>query len=168
MRTEKVEPFRGSLRTTIAPPTITSAPPATGPAGADPAGALDGIHHGDGDGMVRVPLGRLFGTRAGDKGGDANLGVWARGDDAHDWLRRYLTVDALRELLPETAELDVDRFELPNLRAVNFLVHGLLGDGVGGSTRFDPQAKSLGEWLRAREVWLPRRLLAGADPGGPR
>jgi hypothetical protein len=103
----------------------------------------------------RGALGELVGARSGDKGGDANLGVWARTDATHAWLRGWLTVDRLRELLPETADLPVDRYELPNLRAVNFVLHGLLGQGVAASTRFDPQAKALGELLRARVVDLP-------------
>jgi hypothetical protein len=106
----------------------------------------------------RVPLGTVIGARSGDKGGDANLGVWARTDDAHAWLRGFLTVDELRRLLPEAAELPIDRHELPNLRALNFVIHGLLDEGVAASTRFDPQAKALGEWLRARLVDIPEHL----------
>jgi hypothetical protein len=105
------------------------------------------------------PMGRVVGARSGDKGGDANLGVWARSDAGYQWLRDFLTVDRLRELLPETAPLAVDRYDLPNLRAVNFVVHGLLGQGVAASTRFDPQAKALGEWLRSRIVEIPNEIL---------
>jgi hypothetical protein len=108
---------------------------------------------------VRVPLGRAFGARSGDKGGNANLGVWARTDPAYGWLEGFLSVDRLRELLPETAPLPVRRYELPHLRALNFVIVGLLGEGVAASTRQDGQAKSLGEWLRARIVDLPRELL---------
>jgi hypothetical protein len=107
----------------------------------------------------RAPLGTVAGARSGDKGGDANLGVWAREPTTYPWLRDFLTVDKLRELLPETAPLDIDRYELPNLHALNFVVHGLLGRGVAASTRFDPQAKGLGEWLRSRLVDVPRELL---------
>ncbi|HEX4789211.1 MAG TPA: acyclic terpene utilization AtuA family protein [Actinospica sp.] len=107
----------------------------------------------------RVPLGLIAGARSGDKGGDANLGVWVRGDDAWRWLAHALTVDVLRELLPETAALPVTRHLLPNLRAVNFVVEGLLGEGVGAQARFDPQAKAVGEWLRARHMDIPELLL---------
>ncbi|HEU4424578.1 MAG TPA: acyclic terpene utilization AtuA family protein [Pilimelia sp.] len=103
----------------------------------------------------RAALGTVVGARSGDKGGDANLGVWARDDATHRWLRGWLTTARLRELLPETARLTIDRYELPNLRALNFVIHGLLGQGVAASTRFDPQAKALGELLRARVVDLP-------------
>ncbi|MFC8615656.1 acyclic terpene utilization AtuA family protein [Micromonospora purpureochromogenes] len=109
----------------------------------------------------RAPLGEVVGARSGDKGGDANLGVWARTDATYAWLRGWLTVERLAELLPETAPLTVERYELPHLRAVNFVVRGLLGQGVAASTRFDPQAKALGELLRCRVVDLPAGLSAG-------
>jgi Acyclic terpene utilisation family protein AtuA len=107
----------------------------------------------------RAPLGTVAGARSGDKGGDATLGVWARTDEAYAWLRDFLTVERLKALLPECAPLEVGRHELPNLRAVSFVVVGLLGRGVGASTRSDPQAKGLGEWLRSRVVEIPEALL---------
>ena len=109
--------------------------------------------------VVRAPLGTLVGARSGDKGGNANLGVWTETDDAFDWLSRGLTVEKFKELLPETKEYDVERFDLPNIRALNFVVRGLLGDGVAAGTRQDPQAKGLGEWLRSRHVNIPVELL---------
>ncbi|MGP9020186.1 acyclic terpene utilization AtuA family protein [Streptomyces sp. BR1] len=105
------------------------------------------------------PLGRVAGARSGDKGGDANIGVWVRTDDAWAWLAHTLTVDLLKQLLPECAHLDVERHTLPYLRALNFTVHGLLGEGVASQARFDPQAKALGEWLRARRLDIPEALL---------
>jgi len=107
----------------------------------------------------RAPLGALFGARSGDKGGNANLGVFARDDAAWAWLDAFLTVDKLQELLPEAAPLRVERFRLPGIRSLNFVVHGLLQEGVAASSRQDGQAKSLGEWLRARWVDLPEALL---------
>ncbi|WP_414930843.1 acyclic terpene utilization AtuA family protein [Streptomyces sp. Je 1-369] len=107
----------------------------------------------------RAPLGLVAGARSGDKGGDANVGVWVRSDDAWRWLAHELTVERLRELLPEAAELRVVRHDLPNLRALNFVVEGLLGEGVAAQARFDPQAKGLGEWLRARHLDIPEVLL---------
>jgi hypothetical protein len=103
----------------------------------------------------RVPLGLVCGARSGDKGGNANVGFWTRDPSAFPWLRAYLTVDRLRELLPEAAELEIRRFELPNLSALNFVIVGLLGAGVAASTRPDPQAKGLGEYLRSRLVDVP-------------
>jgi hypothetical protein len=110
-------------------------------------------------GTVRAPLGTLVGARSGDKGGNANIGLWTETDAAYAWLARRLTVDKLRQLLPETADLRIDRYELPNIRALNFVVHGLLGEGVSSGTRQDPQAKGLGEWLRARHVNIPLGLV---------
>jgi hypothetical protein len=107
----------------------------------------------------RVPLGLVAGARSGDKGGDANVGVWVSDDTAYSWLVSTLTVDRLRELLPEAIGLPVHRYLLPNLRAVNFVIEGLLGEGVASAARFDPQAKALGEWLRARYVDVPEELL---------
>jgi hypothetical protein len=108
---------------------------------------------------VAAPLGALMGARSGDKGGDANVGIWARSDDAYVWLRSYLDVPRLKQLLPEAADLEVSRYELANIRGINFVIHGLLGEGVASSTRPDPQAKSLGEALRAIEVDVPVDLI---------
>jgi hypothetical protein len=107
----------------------------------------------------RVPLGRIAAARSGDKGGSANVGVWVRTDEQWRWLANTLTVELLKELLPETAELPVTRHLLPNLRAVNFVIDDILGQGVAYQARFDPQAKGLGEWLRSRHVDIPERLL---------
>ncbi|MBW0275761.1 exopolyphosphatase [Nocardia sp. MH4] len=108
----------------------------------------------------RVPLGTIALARSGDKGGDANIGVWVRTDEQWRWLVHTLTVEKLQELLPETAELTVTRHVLANLRAVNFIISGLLGKGVAYQARFDPQAKGLGEWLRSRHIDMPTELLA--------
>jgi len=108
----------------------------------------------------RAPLGRVFGSRSGDKGGNANLGVFARSDEAWAWLEGFLSTEKFKELLPETAPMQVDRHPLPALRSVNFVIHGLLEEGVAASTRQDGQAKSLGEWLRARVVDMPEALLS--------
>ena len=117
---------------------------------------------------VRVPLGRLAGARSGDKGGAANVGVWIPAgvpdrDAAYSWLADYLTPDRIRELLPEAALLAIDVHPLSNLHALNIVIHGLLGRGVAENARSDPQAKGLGEHLRARLVDVPARLLP--DPG---
>jgi hypothetical protein len=111
----------------------------------------------------RLPLGVLVGARSGDKGGNANLGVWVRDPEAFPWLASFLTVDRLRRLLPEAGTLPISRFELPNLRALNFVIEGFLGEGVSSSTRTDPQAKSLGEFIRARLVDIPAHLLTKTE-----
>jgi hypothetical protein len=107
----------------------------------------------------RAPLGAVAGARSGDKGGSANIGVWARTANAWPWLVGALTVERVRELLPETAELRINRYVLPNLHAMNFVVEGLLGQGVASQARFDPQAKALGEWLRSRYLDIGEELL---------
>jgi hypothetical protein len=107
----------------------------------------------------RQPLGVIAGARSGDKGGSANVGLWVCTEDHWRWLAHTLTVEKLRELLPETADLPVTRHLLPNLWAVNFVIDGILGQGVAYQARFDPQAKGLGEWLRSRHVDIPERFL---------
>jgi hypothetical protein len=107
----------------------------------------------------RAPLGRIAAARSGDKGGSANVGVWVRSDEQWRWLANTLTVELLKQLLPETADLPVTRHLLPNLRAVNFVIEEILGQGVAYQARFDPQAKGLGEWLRSRHVDIPAVLL---------
>ncbi|HJR88287.1 MAG TPA: acyclic terpene utilization AtuA family protein [Acidimicrobiia bacterium] len=141
-----------SLVTSVAPP---------GPkAAALPSMSFDS---GTDSKTERRPLGILAGARSGDKGGNANLGVWVRHAEAYPWLASFLTVDRLRHLLPEAGSLSITRFELPNLVALNFVIEGFLGDGVSSSTRTDPQAKSLGEFIRARMVDIPRDLLTKID-----
>jgi hypothetical protein len=109
--------------------------------------------------MRAVPFGRLFATRSGDKGGNANLGVWAREAKAYNFLSGFLTCDRLKILLPDLAPYAIQRYELPNLLAVNFYIRGLLGHGVAASVRSDPQAKTLGEYLRAKMIDAPVSLL---------
>ncbi len=107
----------------------------------------------------RLPLGTLVGARSGDKGGSANIGLWARNDEVYRWLDEFLSTEKLAELLPEAHGLQIHRYRLANVRAVNFVIEGILGRGVAENVRFDPQAKGLGEWLRSRHVPVPQRLL---------
>ena len=113
----------------------------------------------------RLPLGTFVHARSGDKGGDANLGLWVThdGDERYDarvtWLQKLITPQRVRQLVPEAEDLDVEVYVLPNLGGVNVLLRGLLGDGVAASTRFDPQAKGLGEWVRSRMVAIEDSLL---------
>ena len=97
------------------------------------------------------PLGLYFGARSGDKGGNANVGIWADQAGGYAWLAANLSAGALCNLLPEAADLEVRRYELPNLFALNFVIVGYLGQGVASSTAFDSQAKGLGEYLRSRQ-----------------
>ncbi len=137
---ENEQPAPAALRAGSVPAAEPPGPGAAGPAG-------------------NIPLGRLCGARSGDKGGDANVGLWAVSPGAYAWLRGYLTADRLAGLLTEAAGLPVERYELPNLLALNFVIHGLLAPGVSGTTRPDAQAKGLGEYLRSRLVPVPADLL---------
>jgi hypothetical protein len=146
--------------TVTVPPPVPGSPeqagrrPDTGPPPPDPV--ADAVAGGP---TRSVALGTIAGARSGDKGGNANVGFWTRTDAEYAWLHAFLTTDRLHELLPEAEALEIRRFALPNLRALNFVVVGLLGEGVASSTRPDPQAKALGEFLRARRVPVPVRLL---------
>ena len=112
---------------------------------------------------IRLPLGTIAAARSGDKGGNANVGVWVRTDDEFVWLVHALTVETLKQMLPEAEPLTVTRHVLPNLRAVNFVIEGILGQGVASQARFDPQAKGLGEWLRSRYIDIPETLAFKGD-----
>ena len=138
-----------------------SGPPSAARGGSPAAVVADGAA-----GAARKPLGTFVHARSGDKGGDANLGLWVSSDgdpalvgERTRWLLGLVTPDFVRELLPEAAGLQVEVYPLPNLNAVNVLVRGLLGEGVAASSRFDPQAKGLGEWARSRHVDVPEELL---------
>jgi Acyclic terpene utilisation family protein AtuA len=137
-------------------PAADSAPAHGAPAAEEPAGA--------GEDTLRVPLWVLLGARSGDKGGDANVGLWADEETVAEWLQHHFTTELFTTLLPEAAPFEVSRYPLPNLRAVNFVVHGLLGWGVASNLRLDTQAKGLGELLRSRQVDVPASLVASGRP----
>ena len=106
-----------------------------------------------------IKFGRLIGARSGDKGGCANLGVWVKNDESYSFLYHFLTVEKLKELLSDLADYQIERFDFPNIKAVNFYIHGILGDGASSNTKVDALAKSLGEYLRAKKVNVPKQLL---------
>jgi hypothetical protein len=143
-------------------PPGTATPPGTAnpPANEDPAAPAGASAAAISGPSAPVPLGRLCGARSGDKGGNANVGLWAISEPAYAWLREFLTTGRFRELLPEAAALQIDRYELSNLLALNFVVHGLLAPGVSGTARPDAQAKGLGEYLRSRVVTAPAGLIS--------
>ena len=117
------------------------------------------------DSLKEIPLGKIFGTRSGDKGGCANLGIWAKTDDAFSFLNSFLTVKKLKELLPDLSSFKIDRYDLPNIKSLNFYIHGILQDGVSSNNRKDGQAKSLGEYLRAKYIKVPKLLLREIKDG---
>ena len=108
---------------------------------------------------VKTYLGRAFATRSGDKGGNANLGVWGQTPEAFAFLNAFLTTDKLKELLPDMVPFEIERYEFPNLLALNFYIKGVLGEGVAASVRSDPQAKTLGEYLRAKIIEMPESII---------
>ena len=117
------------------------------------------------DTLKEIPLGKIFGTRSGDKGGCANLGIWAKTDDAFSFLNSFLTVKKLKELLPDLSTFKIDRYDLPNIKSLNFYIHGILQDGISSNNRKDGQAKSLGEYLRAKYIEVPQLLLREIKDG---
>jgi len=110
-------------------------------------------------------FGEIFGTRSGDKGGCANLGVWAKNNESFAFLHDFLTIEKLKELMPDLAQFDIDRYELPNIKSLNFYIHDILEDGVSSNNRIDSQAKSLGEYLRAKLIKIPSSLIQEKNNG---
>ena len=109
--------------------------------------------------MDEISFGRLFGARSGDKGGCANIGVWAKTDLSFSFLYNFLSVEKLKELMPDLNKFSIDRYELPNINSLNFYIHGILEDGVSSNNRMDGQAKSLGEYLRAKTISVPKIII---------
>ena len=114
---------------------------------------------------AHYPLGTFVHARSGDKGGDANVGLWVGGplDELRErrigWLLKLITPEPSGPCCPRRPTCPSRSTTLPNLGGVNVLIRGLLGDGVAASTRFDPQAKAVGEFLRSRLVHIPEELL---------
>jgi hypothetical protein len=101
---------------------------------------------------VKLPLYRLAHTRSGDKGDTANIGVIAWEARHYPALVRELTAARVKAYFGDLVEGEVERFELPNLGALNFLLHGALGGGGTVSLRLDAQGKTLGAALLAMEI----------------
>lgn len=108
---------------------------------------------------VSVPLGTICHARSGDKGGNANVGLWTEDSESARWLAGLLSTERFKELIPEARDLTVERYELPNINAVNFVVKGLLGGGATETLRLDSQAKGFSEYVRAKRVGVPARFL---------
>ena len=106
-----------------------------------------------------IYFGEMFGTRSGDKGGCANLGVWAKNSQTFSFLYNFLTVDRLKDLLPDLREFKIERYELSNIESLNFYIYDILQDGVSSNDRKDGQAKSLGEYLRAKKIKVPQSII---------
>ena len=113
------------------------------------------------DELENIPLGRIIGARSGDKGGCANLGIWTKTNEAYSFIYHYLTVKQLRKLLPDLNDYEIERYDFPNIKSLNFYIKGILEDGASSNTKVDALAKSLGEYLRAKYVNVPKQLLNG-------
>ena len=111
------------------------------------------------DDEKEIYFGEIYGTRSGDKGGCANLGVWAKNANSFAFLHDFLTVKKLKELLPDLNQYKIERFELANINSLNFYIHDILQDGVSSNDKKDGQAKSLGEYLRAKKVKVPQSII---------
>ena len=109
--------------------------------------------------QVEIYFGDIYGTRSGDKGGCANLGVWAKNSYAFSFLHEFLTVEKLKELLPDLEDFQIERYELSNINSLNFYINEILEDGVSSNNRKDGQAKSLGEYLRAKKIKVPQSII---------
>ena len=110
-----------------------------------------------------IYFGEIYGTRSGDKGGCANLGVWAKNANSFAFLHDFLTVKKLKELLPDLNQYKIERFELANINSLNFYIHDILQDGVSSNDKKDGQAKSLGEYLRAKKVKVPQSIIGDIE-----
>ncbi|MDA8196707.1 MAG: DUF1446 domain-containing protein [Actinomycetota bacterium] len=113
----------------------------------------------DDNDFVTAPLGSIVGARSGDKGGDCNIGLFTKSRESYDWLANFLTVERFSKLFPDFGNFKIERHRLDNIFALNFVIHGLLGEGVSSSNRSDPQAKGAGEYVRSRLVAIPSMLL---------
>ena len=148
-------------------PDPVASPPPPPPPPPPPAPAAPGrpaLHGGGAEDLITVPLWVLVGGRSGDKGGDANVGLWADTEPVARWLCDSFDVEQFKEALPESARFEVRRYPLPNLRAVNFVVHGILGWGVASNLRLDTQAKGMAEQLRSHAVRVPASFVGGGGP----
>ena len=113
------------------------------------------------DPMVREPLGTIVMGRSGDKGGNANIGLYVRHRDEYEWLRTFLDMKRFEYLLGDGIKVikKLERVEFEGLLAVHFLCRGLLGEGVSNTERLDGLAKSMIEFVRARVVDLPIKFV---------
>lgn len=121
---------------------------------------------------MRVRLRRVAFARSGDKGDTANIGLIAYTEELYPVLAREVTAARVKEHFRDVCRGEVERFELPNLRALNFLLHGSLDGGGTRSLMLDPQGKTFGAALLRMEIEVPEELVEGAArqhpvPAGP-
>ncbi|OQV10588.1 hypothetical protein CLAIMM_14565 [Cladophialophora immunda] len=113
-----------------------------------------------------APLGYVALGRSGDKAADANVGFFVTRDDEWDWLRTVLTVDKVKELLgpADYTGHGIDRFEMPDVKAVHFFLHDHLDRGYNSTSRLDSLGKNVGEYLRSKWLDVPKRFLERGRP----
>lgn len=112
---------------------------------------------------MRVPLGRIAIARSGDKGDTANVGVIALREEAYPILVKEVTADRIKQHFRGICHGDVERFELPNLGALNFLLHESLGGGGTVSLMLDAQGKTFGATALGLEIEVPDDVVASCD-----
>ncbi|HSM09799.1 MAG TPA: hypothetical protein VLA33_12410 [Gemmatimonadota bacterium] len=112
---------------------------------------------------MRIPLGRIAIARSGDKGDTANIGVIALVEDAYPVLVEQLTADLIKQYFSGICHGDVERFELPNLGALNFLLHESLGGGGTVSLMLDAQGKTFGATILGLEIEAPAEVVEACD-----
>ena len=110
--------------------------------------------------LVSVPLERLAHGRSGDKGDASNVGLVARSDAAFAWMRGHITADWVKSVAGEFVRGGVDRYEVPNLRALNFILHDSLGGGGSASLLTDAQGKAHAQALLRVVVEVPAGVLS--------
>jgi len=111
--------------------------------------------------MKKVQLLKLAHARSGDKGDTSNIGLIARKPEYYPLLKEKVTIEVVREHFAGICRGKVERFELPNLHALNFLLHGALGGGGTVSLRNDAQGKTLSTALLRLEIEIPDELVTG-------
>ncbi len=109
--------------------------------------------------MAKVPLIKIAHARSGDKGNASNVGVIARHPDIYPFLKETLTTDVVKEHMKHICNGKVERFELPNLGALNFILHDSLGGGGTVSLKLDAQGKTHAALMLRMEVDVPDELL---------
>ncbi|MGD8496271.1 MAG: hypothetical protein PVF05_08770 [Gemmatimonadales bacterium] len=123
---------------------------------------------------MRVPLGRVAIARSGDKGDTANIGVIALCEEAYPIIAEAVTTNRIKQHFKDICHGNVERFELPNLGALNFLLHESLGGGGTVSLMLDAQGKTFAATALGLEIEVPDevvaacdRVTAGESPGRP-
>lgn len=111
--------------------------------------------------VTKAPLGSIVFGRSGDKGANCNVGFFVQRTDEWNWLRSYLTIERVKSLLGpiEYAGNPIDRFEMPNIKTVHFLLHNHLDRGFNSSSSVDVLGKNTCEYIRSKTVDIPKRFL---------